>query len=70
MKHIKLFLAALVIMAVANNTFGQDAFENSLSKPSQEIGQIYLDMPLVTLPARPPTRTMVLFFSSLSDWIV
>lgn len=52
MKYIKLFMAALVIMAVANNTFGQDAFENSLSKPSQEIGQIYLDMPLVTLPAQ------------------
>ena len=52
MRRIKLILAVLLIAASTLSTFGQRAFENSLSTPTTEIGQIYLDMPLVTLPSQ------------------
>ena len=52
MKYIRLILAVLVITALGHDTFGQGVFENSLTTPTQEIGQIYLDMPLVTLPSQ------------------
>ena len=52
MKHIRLLLAILVVTVFGHNTFGQGVFENSLTTPNQEIGQIYLDMPLVTLPSQ------------------
>lgn len=52
MKHIKLILFALFVLAFSSTTFGQGAIGDSLSNPNENLGQIYLDMPLVTLPAQ------------------
>lgn len=52
MKHLRFVLMAMLIIAIGHASLGQKAFENSLSAPSDSIGPIYLDMPLVTLPTQ------------------
>ena len=51
MKRSFLLVLALVLLG-SNSAFGQQAFESTLVNPSESLGEIYLDMPLVTLPAQ------------------
>ena len=52
MKHFRLILLAMLITAFSSTTFGQGSIGDSLSNSTENLGQIYLDMPLVTLPAQ------------------
>ena len=51
MKYIKMIMA-VSLLALNSAAFAQKAFENTLTAPSDSLGKIYLDMPLLTLPSQ------------------
>ena len=51
MKARRLFFVSLLLLC-STAGFGQQAFESTLVNPSDSLGQIYLDMPLLTLPSQ------------------
>ena len=64
MKTFRLVLA-LTVLCCSTAAFGQRAFESTLVRPSDSIGQVYLDMPLFTYPAQVEAyRATGGFFSS------
>ena len=50
-KNIKLFLfLAITLLTLSVN--GQHAFDNNLVRYSDSLGEVFLDMPLLTLPSQ------------------
>ncbi|MBR5664404.1 MAG: hypothetical protein IKX13_01470 [Bacteroidales bacterium] len=65
MKQTRLFLATMLIVASASTSHAQRAFDNNLVFYTDSIGRIFLDMPLLTLPAQADAyRTTGGFFQS------
>ena len=64
MKRSLILVLALSLLG-GSSAFGQKAFESTLVNPSENLGEIYLDMPLVTLPAQADAyKTTGSFFKS------
>lgn len=52
MRRIVIFLPVLVFLLSSNAIYAQRAFENSFVDHTDSLGTVYLDIPLVTLPAQ------------------
>ena len=65
MRHFRLIIAAIFTLTFCANSHAQRKFDNNLVYYTDSVGQIYLDMPLVTLPSQIQAyRTTGGFFKS------
>lgn len=63
--NIRKLLIVIILLLCGGPTYAQYAFESTLVHPSENIGDIYLDMPLLTLPSQLEAyRTTGGFFAS------
>ncbi|MBR5029135.1 MAG: hypothetical protein IKX51_07945 [Bacteroidales bacterium] len=52
MKKMKYHILALALLLSCGSTFGQRAFDNNLVHYTDTLGDVYIDIPLLTLPAQ------------------